>query len=812
MPEGKKVILYAPTWRDNQHVSGVGYTLQLPIDFDRLRSELGDEYVILFRAHYFVANEFDFERYAGFITNVSDVSNINDLYIASDMLVTDYSSVFFDYAILQRPIIFYMYDLDEYVRDIRGFYFGLEELPGPVARTEAELVAAVRSAETPSAELRNATTDSVSASRTVRWHASERFLLASPSRTTVLYAPTYRRNRPDRYQDVLDRFDDPRYALVIKPHPLVESNVAGENVVNASGVDVLDLLPLCDAVITDYSAVAFEAAVLDKPIYFFLYDFEEYEREHGLNVDLFAEMPGVTSRDLSPIAERSMPAATTRSSFADSRSDTSRCETGRARDRSPPPSPAACRVVRRDPGVRPAGSCDRPRPAGCDGGRPSHALRHRDRARDCDRRAAHALSPHPASPPARAALGAVQELLGQKLLVQPPGDLRADARRQPVRRLRARLGVPRAHRPSASRAGPHGTRPPRGPCGCCRSKRHRPGRRVRPRGARSAAAGDGVVWGSREHDIAHARCAYWFANTVIPWHLAPRPGQAYVQAWHGTPLKKLGCDIDLTMANNALYSGRQTHKRYRREGERITHLVTPSAFATEHLCSAMGLSAEQCARKVVEVGYPRNDALSGFTPQAVEAIKRRLGMPAAKKVVLYAPTWRDDQYATSLGYTLDLGVDFEALRAQLGDGYVVLFRAHYLIASQFDFERLGGFVLDVSDVSDVNDLYAASDVLVTDYSSVFFDFANLGKPIVFYMYDLDYYASEMRGFYVDLPDLPGPIVTDQPGLVGALAAADSPDDDLERRYHRFRERFNPMDDGHASERVLERVIDWRTGA
>jgi len=133
----------------------------------------------------------------------------------------------------------------------------------------------------------------------------ERFpLLADTARTTVLYAPTYRRHRPDRYEDVLKRFDDPRYALVIKPHPLVESSVTGENVVNASGVDVLDLLPLCDAVITDYSAVAFEAAVLDKPIYFFLYDFDEYEMEHGLNVDLFAEMPGVTSRNLDPIAER----------------------------------------------------------------------------------------------------------------------------------------------------------------------------------------------------------------------------------------------------------------------------------------------------------------------------------------------------------------------------------------------------------------------------------------------------------------------------------------------------------------------------
>jgi len=320
-----------------------------------------------------------------------------------------------------------------------------------------------------------------------------------------------------------------------------------------------------------------------------------------------------------------------------------------------------------------------------------------------------------------------------------------------------------------------------------------------------------VVWGSREHDVAHARCAYWFANTVIPWHLTPRPGQAYVQAWHGTPLKRLGRDIDLSMANNALYSGRQTHKRYRREGERITHLVTPSAFATEHLCSAMGLSAQQCTGKVVEVGYPRNDALSALDPDAADRVRRRLGLPADKKMLLYAPTWRDDQYATSLGYTLDLGLDFDELRVQLGDEYVVLFRAHYLIASQFDFARLAGFVVDVSDIGDVNDLYAVSDVLVTDYSSVFFDFANLCRPIVFYMYDLDYYASGMRGFYVDLSELPGPVATDQQGLVAAVAAADSPDDDLKRRYHRFRERFNPMDDGHASERVLERVIDWRPG-
>jgi len=131
----------------------------------------------------------------------------------------------------------------------------------------------------------------------------ERFpLLADASRRTILYAPTYRRNRPDHYRDVLERFDDPRYTLVIKPHPLVTSDVGGANVVNAGGVDILDLLPLCDVVITDYSAVAFEACVLDKPLYFYVYDLDEYGTEHGLNVDLMAEMPGATSRDIGEIA------------------------------------------------------------------------------------------------------------------------------------------------------------------------------------------------------------------------------------------------------------------------------------------------------------------------------------------------------------------------------------------------------------------------------------------------------------------------------------------------------------------------------
>ena len=87
-------MLYAPTWRDDQHRAGVGYTYAPTLDFARLQSLLGDRFVILFRAHYLIASQFDFSQYAGFLYDVSAVDDINTLYLISDLLVTDYSSIF----------------------------------------------------------------------------------------------------------------------------------------------------------------------------------------------------------------------------------------------------------------------------------------------------------------------------------------------------------------------------------------------------------------------------------------------------------------------------------------------------------------------------------------------------------------------------------------------------------------------------------------------------------------------------------------------------------------------------------------------
>lgn len=315
-----------------------------------------------------------------------------------------------------------------------------------------------------------------------------------------------------------------------------------------------------------------------------------------------------------------------------------------------------------------------------------------------------------------------------------------------------------------------------------------------------------VTYGSAAFESCHARAKYWVTNSILPVHMDLRPGQVYIQTWHGTPLKRLGCDIREGASGNVLFSANEIHRRYAREGSRLTYLLSPSASATEKFASAFALDTPKRAKAIIEEGYPRNDVLSTYVPRDVVGVKERLGIPAGKKVILYAPTFRDNQHSSATGYTFDLGVDFGRLRGELGDDYVVLFRAHYLVASEFDFATHEGFVYDVSGVDDINDLYIASDMLVTDYSSVFFDYANLRRPMAFFMYDLEDYAESLRGIYLDIAELPGPIARTQDELVAAIRCADSPSQELAERYTRFNERFTYLDDGHASERVIERIL------
>ena len=310
-----------------------------------------------------------------------------------------------------------------------------------------------------------------------------------------------------------------------------------------------------------------------------------------------------------------------------------------------------------------------------------------------------------------------------------------------------------------------------------------------------------VKFRTKEDNKALRKAKYWISNYRMLNNQYPRKGQVYLQCWHGTPLKRLGYDI--LESDNAMNSLSEIKEKYRTDAEKFSYLLSPSPFATEKFATAWNLNETGQRYKIIEEGYPRNDRLAAVTEADREQIRKALGVEG-KKVILYAPTWRDNQHTSGQGYTYKTEVDFDRLHKELGDDYVILFRAHYLVANSFDFERYAGFIRDVSSYPDINDLYIAADILVTDYSSVFFDYANLKKPVIFYMYDLEHYANEMRGFYISLDELPGPVVKEEDGLIAEIRKCDEwvPDE----KYEAFHQKYNPLDDGHASERVLRRII------
>jgi len=306
---------------------------------------------------------------------------------------------------------------------------------------------------------------------------------------------------------------------------------------------------------------------------------------------------------------------------------------------------------------------------------------------------------------------------------------------------------------------------------------------------------------TRDYEKTCATAKYWIYNYRMSDHIYPKDDQVYIQLWHGTPLKRLGYDISIS--DNAMNSKTEIREKYRVDAEKFRYILAPSEFAKEKFISAWNLSAVGKENTVLELGYPRNDFLTNYTEQDTERIIKELKLPRGKKYILYAPTWRDNQHKAGVGYVYKPEVDFDKLRKALSDEYIILFRAHYLVANSFDFKKYEGFVYNVSQVNDINHLYVISDMLVTDYSSVFFDYANLRRPEIFYMYDLDAYGTEIRGFYISLDELPGPIVKTEEELISAVKNPV----DYSEKYRKFNKKFNYLDDGQASKRVVETIIE-----
>ncbi|MBQ2961920.1 bifunctional glycosyltransferase family 2 protein/CDP-glycerol:glycerophosphate glycerophosphotransferase [Methanobrevibacter sp.] len=295
-----------------------------------------------------------------------------------------------------------------------------------------------------------------------------------------------------------------------------------------------------------------------------------------------------------------------------------------------------------------------------------------------------------------------------------------------------------------------------------------------------------------------ATAEYYIFNTRHPRRLVKKEGQNYICTWHGTPIKRLGFD----QGNLYLDNPRSKHA-YRKDSSEWDYMVSPNSFTTEIYRSAFAYEGE-----IIESGYPRNDILYNAGSEEVKKIRESLRIPDDKKIILYAPTWRDDDYYDTASVRFNLKLDLNRLKEEFQDEYIVLLRLHYFIADNIDLSGCEDFAFNVSDYEDIAELYLISDILLTDYSSVFFDFANLRRPILFYTYDLEKYENVLRGFYIDInTEVPGPLLKTNDEVIEAINNIESIEREYEEKYDEFYNRFCHMDDGKASERIYNRI--WK---
>ncbi len=307
-----------------------------------------------------------------------------------------------------------------------------------------------------------------------------------------------------------------------------------------------------------------------------------------------------------------------------------------------------------------------------------------------------------------------------------------------------------------------------------------------------------LMWSQAFWD-ALARSSHIISNDELPARFSKRPGQLYVQTWHGTLLKRIGFDVeDLKIPDAKKYNEVLAH-----EVAKWDLALSPNPFSTPLMRRAFRYDGQIC-----ESGYPRNDVLCrGDTAALAGRVRERLNLPASRKVVLYAPTWRDNRYYAAGRYRFDLRLDLDDAHRQLGDDYVFLVRGHHQAADDVPGELAPGFAVNVTNYPDVSELLLAADVLITDYSSMMCDFAATGKPIVFYTYDLEEYRDNLRGFNLDLEaEAPGPLLATSAEVIAAVGDLDAVTARYRGRYEAFAAKFCPLDDGKAGARACDAIF------
>jgi CDP-glycerol glycerophosphotransferase (TagB/SpsB family) len=339
---------------------------------------------------------------------------------------------------------------------------------------------------------------------------------------------------------------------------------------------------------------------------------------------------------------------------------------------------------------------------------------------------------------------------------------------------------------------------------------HRKAREIAPhlrgvwvvRGEEEAAAlppdTEHVLLGSAQYRRAVERAAFLVNNVNWPWAVPKRSGSVHIHTHQGTPLKYMGADL---LGRPGARHGLDVPQMLRR-ADRWDHSLVAGRYAER-----VWERAYPCHFSSARTGSPRNDVLVNAGPQDGRRVRERLGVPDGHTVVLYAPTRREYRRG---GYVER--IDPARLAADLGEGHTLVVRLHPSLAAG-PARGLGltelhrrGLLIDATDEPHVEDLMLASDLLITDYSALMFDYVLLDRPVLIHADDWAAYTAS-RGTYFDVTaEAPGHVSRSYRELAWLLASGAWRDEEAARLRSAFRDRFCEYEDGRAAERVVRTLL------
>jgi CDP-glycerol glycerophosphotransferase len=289
-----------------------------------------------------------------------------------------------------------------------------------------------------------------------------------------------------------------------------------------------------------------------------------------------------------------------------------------------------------------------------------------------------------------------------------------------------------------------------------------------------------------------ATAKYLINNTSFPDYFIRRPEQKYLNTWHGTPLKTLGLDVPTPFF---------AHQNITRNFLHTTHMLSPNDFTTKILLEKYDIK-ELYQGLFAKTGYPRIDISLNNTDKQKDILRNKLGITNELPVVLYAPTWRGGNVSKA---TFDYEQFVEDIKKLSVLQCVLIFRGHYFLSENV-LSKLDLNVTIADQSIDASELLSITDILITDYSSIFFDFLPLKRSILLYTYDMEQYTKE-RGLYFSMEDMPGRLCKDIDELINTLKLQLKTPFSPDEKYIKAMEAFCPREDGNATKRAVELFFD-----